>query len=191
MYMKLSKTVSAIALAAFVGHVYAENDAAAKPAGEVNLIRNGSFENTKPFCRPTVDYQAAKPFIGWDCLGGWFDHIQVSRLASDGNLSAQFSGGCWISRGVKVEEGGKHLVSGFLRTALPATPEQEGLGAYFEVRADGKTLLRRSLSGVHDWRKLEGEFTVPPGVKWIQIKIGGGGGGFTWADDFKVVKLKE
>ena len=147
--MRSGDLITAAVIFALICGNWCPGAATAAPAVDnINLLGNGSFENTQPFCRPTVDHEAAKPFVGWNCFGSWFDHVQVSRLAREGNVSVCFSGGCWISRGVKVEEGGKHLVSGFLRTALPATPEQEGLGAYFEVRADGKTLLRRSLSGV-------------------------------------------
>lgn len=157
----------------------------------INILNNGSFEKVKPFSLSSESYARAKPFHGWDCVGGWLNNISVSREAIDGNASVLFTSPCWITRGVRVEAGKKYIVIGYFRTALQTMPDGTGFGAYFEIQSGNKVLLYRSLTGVHDWTKLTGEFTAPEGAKWVKINIGiKTTTGICWADDFRIIKQK-
>lgn len=183
-----------LGLVLFLCHSFALTGLGAEAATGVNLARNGSFEAVKGYSNPSDDSDAAKPFPEWDCLGGWLGNIQVGRIACDGNLCARFSGECWMAQyGVKVEAGKKYVVSVLVRTAVKTAPEGVEVGAaYLEVArgGHGKAIIRRSLSGVHDWRKLEGVFTVPDDVSAVELRIGGGAG-YSWFDDIRIVRVEE
>ena len=176
------------------------------PASGKNLLKNGSFEQVKPFCRPEDNNEAAKPFVNWDAAGGWHDSLHVGTIAVDGNVSVLFMGAGWISHyGIPVESGKTYQVTGWLQTylqslpPLPAHPSGVTLswgelayaGAYVKIDAGAAgTLWVYTLSGLHPWRQLSGKFTVPQGVKYVALTIGGGGGGgWFWADDFRVTEL--
>lgn len=156
-----------------------------------NILKNGSFEKLKSFALPTTNFEKAKPIHGWNCLGDWFNHVSVSREAIDGNASVLFTSPCWITRGVKVEAGKKYMVTGYFRTALQTMPDGTGFGVYFEIRSGNKILLYRSLTGVHDWTKVSGEFTAPKGAKWVNINLGlKTTTGICWVDDFRITEQK-
>lgn len=185
--MKLKLKILLVVTCAFIAILANAND-----NSSFNLLKYSSFEKIGAFALSSENFDKAKPFYSWDCLGDWFNNISVSREAIDGNVSVLFTSPCWMTGyGVRVKAGKKYTVTGYFRTALQTMPKESDLGAYFEIRSGNKVILRRSLSGVNDWTKLTGEFTAPKGEKWIKINIGLKiAKGFCWADKFTIVKQK-
>lgn len=174
-------------------------------AAETNLLRNGSFETVKPFCRPEDDNEAAKPFPHWDAAGSWHGSVCAGTLAADGDVSALFTGGGWLSQyAIPVRPGARYRITGRMRTRLPLLPAgpepQSGqtlswgelgmYGAYVKIdAADKGTLWARAVSGERPWHTLSGTFTAPAEVTRVTLCIGGYRPGFpVWADDFRLTE---
>ena len=156
-----------------------------------NILKNASFENMKSFCSYENSYENSKPFYGWNCFGDWGQNISVGREAIAGNTSAVFTSPCWITRGVKVKPGNTYAISGYFRTALHTMPTNSNIGAFIEIKTDKKLLFVNYISGIHDWTKVSGKFSVPSEISWVKINIGiKVANGIAWADGFKIECIK-
>ena len=127
-----NKSAVLVAMVLIMSHVDA-GSITDRTAAKANLLLNGSFETVNPFRKFSDDCELAKPFPYWNCVGGWPDCIHVSRLACDGNLSAQITGG-WLKQGVRVSGGKRYIISGFMKTSTTALPEDVEPVSYFEIR---------------------------------------------------------
>ena len=152
-----------------------------------NILKNSSFESVKTFCSYKTSFESSKPFYGWNCLGDWVENISVGREAIDGNTSAVFTAPCWITRGVKLKPGKTYAISGYFKTTLQTIPTNSNFGAFIEITADRNLLFNYTISGVHDWTKVTGNFTVPDEISWVKINIGiKVANGIAWADGFRI-----
>jgi hypothetical protein len=175
-------------------------------AAEPNLLRNGSFETVKPFCRPEDNNDAAKPFVHWDTAGSWHGSVFAGTIAADGDVSALFTGGGWLSQyAIPVRPGARYRITGRMRTRLPLLPSgpepRPGqtlswgalgtYGAYVKIdAADKGTLWAHTVSGERPWHTVAGTFTAPAEVTRVTLSIGGYRPGFpVWADDFRLTEI--
>lgn len=178
----------------------------------LNLIKNGDFENPGKNARPGPDCWSVYP----SDAAAENELVRDSGEKSEGEYSLRFIN---IKRAliqnIAVKEGEHYTVSCYFKCCLsngmcglhvqflddkgkfvyvPAPESQKGKPW---VRKDGtmQSTFNRNIAGFQGWKKAEMDIVVPPGAKKAQIIIAGQFEpvGEFWVDDVRMtpVRLKE
>ena len=157
-------------------------------SGEVNLLKNGSFESLDASGMPvgwfTEAYFNTPGYTEYSVTGGGMEGQNAAVVENFGANDARFA------QDVAVEPNSVYRLSGFVRTEN--VPPDKGRGANLSV--EGVYVFSPSVFGTEDWQQitLYGRTGPDQNVVTVLARLGGYGGeseGKAYFDDIRLEKV--